>query len=93
MHINLSPEIEQYLQLKVGSGFYSNASEVIRDAIRRMRDEDDKLERLRAAVQRGDESLDRGEGHSYSSDRLEAITQKAFSNSRNGKIINIDVKP
>ena len=46
MHINLSPEIEHYLQLKVGTGFYSNASEVVRDTIRRMRQEDEKLERL-----------------------------------------------
>ncbi len=43
MHINLSQEMEQYLQNKVCTGFYSNASEVIRDAIRRMREEDEKL--------------------------------------------------
>jgi len=36
MHINLSPEMEQFVQRKVDTGFYSNASEVIRDAIRRM---------------------------------------------------------
>ncbi|WP_365303318.1 type II toxin-antitoxin system ParD family antitoxin, partial [uncultured Thiodictyon sp.] len=50
MHINLSPEMEQYLQVKVGTGYYSNASEVVRDAIRRMRDEDEKLAVLRSAV-------------------------------------------
>lgn len=93
MHIKLSPEFEQSLQLKVGSGFYSNASEVIRDALRRMREEDEKLEQLRAAVQIGDEQLNRGEGQSYSSSRLESITEKAFSNSRNGKKISIDVQP
>jgi antitoxin ParD1/3/4 len=48
MHINLSSEMEQYIQRKVGTGFYSNASEVVRDAIRRMREEDEKLEALRA---------------------------------------------
>jgi Arc/MetJ-type ribon-helix-helix transcriptional regulator len=35
--------MEQYLQFKVGTGYYSNASEVVRDAIRRMRDEDGYL--------------------------------------------------
>lgn len=93
MHINLSPEIEQYLQLKVGTGFYSNASEVVRDAIRRMWEEDEKLEKLRAAVQIGDEQLDRGEGLAYSSSRLEAITEKAFRNARNGKKVSTDVTP
>lgn len=93
MHINLSPEIEHYLQAKVGTGFYSNASEVIRDAIRRMREEDEKLEKLRAAVQIGDEQLERGEGIVYSASRLEAITEKALSNARNGKKVSADVTP
>jgi antitoxin ParD1/3/4 len=93
MHINLSPEIEQYLQSKVGTGFYSNASEVVRDAIRRMWEEDEKLAKLRAAVQLGDEQLDHGEGVAYSSDRLEKITEKALSNARNGKKVSADVKP
>lgn len=91
MHINLSPEIEHYLQLKVGTGFYSNASEVVRDAIRRMWEEDEKLEKLRSAIQVGDEQLDQGEGQSYSSSRLDAITEKAFKNARNGKKISPDV--
>lgn len=93
MHINLSPEIEQYLQSKVGTGFYSNASEVVRDAIRRMWEEDEKLAKLRAAVQLGDEQLDRGEGVAYSSARLDKITEKALSNARSGKKVSDDVKP
>lgn len=91
MHINLSPEIEQYLQVKVGTGFYSNASEVVRDAIRRMWEEDDKLEKLRTAVRIGDEQLECGEGIVYSASRLEAITEKALSNARNGKKVSADV--
>ena len=70
MHINLSPEIEQYLQAKVGTGFYGNVSEVVRDAIRRMWEDDEKLAKLRAAIQVGDEQLDRGEGVAYTTERL-----------------------
>ena len=93
MHVNLSPEIEQYLQSKVGAGFYGNASEVIRDAIRRMKEEEDKLTALRTAVQVGDEQLDRGEGTSYTPERLEAITANAFANAARGKVVSADVKP
>ena len=78
MHINLSQEMEQYLHSKVGAGFYSNASEVVRDAIRRMREEDEKL----AAVLVGDDQLDRGEGMPYTPERLAAITDKAFANNK-----------
>lgn len=93
MHINLSPEIEQYLQAKVGTGFYSNVSEVVRDAIRRMWEDDEKLAKLRAAIQVGDEQLDRGEGVAYTTERLELITETALNNFRNGKKINKDVTP
>lgn len=91
MHINLSQEMEQYLQSKVVTGFYSNASEVVRDAIRRMREEDAKLSALQVAVRVGDEQLDRGEGITYTTERLEAITEKAFANARRGKKVNPDV--
>ena len=36
MHIKLSAEMNAYIKSKVASGFYGNATEVIRDAIRRM---------------------------------------------------------
>ena len=93
MHINLSQEMEQYLQSKVGTGFYSNSSEVVRDAIRRMREEDEKLAALRAAVQIGDGQLDRGEGVAYTPERLETITANALANARRGKKANPDVAP
>ena len=93
MHINLSPEVEKYLQSKVDSGFYSNASEVVRDAIRRMWEEDEKLEKLRIAVKLGDEQLDKGEGIAYTKDRLTYITDKAFDNAMKGKKVKSDVKP
>ena len=34
MNISLTPELEKYVRLKVASGLYNNASEVIREALR-----------------------------------------------------------
>ena len=34
MHISLTPELEAGIKKKVASGYYNNASEVIRDALR-----------------------------------------------------------
>lgn len=93
MHLNISAEMEQYLQAKVGTGFYGNVSEVVRDAIRRMRDEDEKLAALRAAVRAGDEQLALGQGRDYTPERLEQITEQAHANSRNGKKVSGDVTP
>lgn len=34
MHISLTPELEAAVKAKVASGFYNNASEVVREALR-----------------------------------------------------------
>lgn len=34
MHISLTPELEDAVKAKVASGFYNNASEVVREALR-----------------------------------------------------------
>lgn len=65
MNISLTPPLEALVQEKVASGFYNNASEVIREALRLMyeRDRRDaaKLELLRREAASGFEALDRGE--------------------------------
>jgi antitoxin ParD1/3/4 len=93
MHINLTKEMESYLQTKVSGGFYSNASEVIRDAIRRMREADEKLEALRAAVRVGDEQLDRGEGQPYTPELLDKMTEAARQGAKQGRKVGRDVTP
>jgi antitoxin ParD1/3/4 len=93
MHINLSPEMEKFVQSKVETGFYSNASEVIRDAIRRMREEEEKTAALRAALKVGDDQLDKGEGVPYTPDLLNRVTEKAKDNARRRKKVNPDVIP
>jgi antitoxin ParD1/3/4 len=93
MHINLSPEMEKFVQSKVDSGFYSNASEVIRDAIRRMREDEDKIAALRKALQVGDDQLDKGEGAQYSPELLTRLTEKAKDNARRRKKKDPDVVP
>ena len=41
MNISLTPELEQYVQEKVTSGFYTSVSEVIRESLRLMHTYDD----------------------------------------------------
>lgn len=48
MHISLTPELERAVKVKVDSGLYNNASEVIREALRlalRMEAENEWLKR------------------------------------------------
>jgi antitoxin ParD1/3/4 len=59
-NINLTPEMDQFVDSKIQSGQYANASEVLRAGLRALeedeREDQAKLEGLRAAVQAGEDS-------------------------------------
>lgn len=66
MDVSLTPELKQFVQERVASGQNQSANDVILDALRllqsRQRQDEEKLDWLRAAVAEGIASLDRGEG-------------------------------
>lgn len=93
MHVNLSPEMESYIKGKVGGGFYGNATEVIRDAIRRMQAEEERIAAFRAAVAKGDAQLEQGEGAAYTPELIAAMTQTAIKDMHSGNPMDADVLP
>lgn len=93
MHVNLSNEMESYIKSKVASGFYGNATEVIRDAIRRMQAEESRTAAWQAAIAKGDAQLDRGEGAPHTPELMERITQSAINTMHSGQPIDPDVLP
>ena len=93
MHVNLSPEMEEFIKEKVASGFYGNATEVIRDAIRRMQADESRVAAWQAALKQGDEQLDRGEGIAYTPTALNEITTSARSAMHSVQPMDSDVLP
>lgn len=73
MHINLSKEMEAYIRSKVEGGFYGNATEVIRDAVRRMYEDEAQFKAFQEAVDEGEEELERGEGIRWTKDTMKRI--------------------
>jgi antitoxin ParD1/3/4 len=65
MNVNLTPELEALVQRKVASGLYNNQSEVVREALRLLAEQDKLREahhkELRAALAEGLAQADRGE--------------------------------
>jgi antitoxin ParD1/3/4 len=66
MHISLTPELESRVKARVESGFYNNASEVIRDALRFWEQNEAlvqrmKLDALRRKLAEGEAQARRGE--------------------------------
>jgi antitoxin ParD1/3/4 len=48
MNVNVTPELEAFVNEKVKSGLYNSASEVIRESLRLLKEQDD-LKKLRLA--------------------------------------------
>ncbi len=75
-NVNLTDHFDRFIEVEVKSGRYSNASEVVREALRLMerRKQEDrvKLKWLRGAVKEGLDEIDGGEGREFGSvDELE----------------------
>lgn len=66
MNVSLTPELEALVNQKVQSGLYSSASEVVREALRLMKERDDsravQLKQLKREISLGIRQLDRGQG-------------------------------
>lgn len=84
MNVSLTPELERLVNDKVESGLYQTASEVVREALRLLKQRDEAREQLRADVQAGFSQLMRDEGVIYSAgspkvlaDRIKAEGRKA----------------
>jgi len=65
MNVSLTPELERLVNEKVESGLYRTASEVVREALRLLKERDYAREQLRGDVQAGVDALARGEGRIY----------------------------
>ena len=77
MNINFPPADAGYIKSKVEGGYYSNATEMVRDAIRRMREQDDQHGRLLAALEIGERDIAAGRTVPYTPDLLKQIEQEA----------------
>lgn len=95
MNINFPPVDEQYLENIVADGYYSNKTEAVRDAVRRMREGRFGIpgkQNLRA-LQIGLDQIDRGEYAEYTPEMMKAIMQKAIQSAGNGRAYKDEVIP
>ncbi|BBD64155.1 CopG/Arc/MetJ family transcriptional regulator [Nostoc commune NIES-4072] len=71
MNVSLTPELEKWVQSKVESGMYTSASEVIREGLRLLKEQDAlkaiRLADLRREIQQG---IDSGESRPLNMDEI-----------------------
>lgn len=82
MNVSLTPELETLVNDKVKSGNYNSASEVVREALRLLREQDElkriRREELRREVMKGVDEIRNGQGIVYSSaeELVEAVISR-----------------
>lgn len=73
MNVNLTPQLEELVRAKVSSGLYTSASEVVREALRLLQEQDQmreaKLDELRRDVRKG---IDSGSSAAWDAQALKA---------------------
>lgn len=83
MNVNLTDRLEEFVRDKVDSGLYNSASEVVRDALRLLEEQDQfrkaKLEALRGEIQEG---LDSGRSAPLDMGVIKAKARKLFEAER-----------
>lgn len=76
MNVSLTPELEELVNQKVESGLYNSASEVIREGLRLLKEQDAlkriRQEELRREVLKGYEQSQRGESRPLDVEAIKA---------------------
>jgi antitoxin ParD1/3/4 len=65
VNVSLTPELERLIHDKVETGSYQTASEVVREALRLLKQRDDGLIQLRQDIHAGLAQIERGEYTEY----------------------------
>jgi antitoxin ParD1/3/4 len=93
MHLKLGHEFDGFIQAQVDSGMYGNATEVIRDALRHMknRQEEKSLESIQALLAVGEKQIANGETIAYNPGLLDRLRKEAIENSQKSKSVKDEI--
>ncbi len=79
MNVSLTPELERLVNDKVKSGMYNSASEVIRESLRLLQEQDElkriRRDELRREIMLGVDQIRRGESITLTSEELPAFAE------------------
>jgi antitoxin ParD1/3/4 len=80
MNVSLTPELEKLVDDKVASGMYHSASEVVREALRLLKEQDElrqqRLKALQSDIAIGLQQLDDGQSVVLNDETLQAIKHR-----------------
>lgn len=93
MHIRFTEVDDQFIKSQAQNGFYTNETELVRDAVGCMREERDREERFKNAVAQGLQATMREESTPLTKDLLEELKERAIQKARDNKPYNTSHAP
>lgn len=89
MNVSLTKELENFVNELVSSGMYYSASEVVRDGLRLLKEQEQlkkiRVEELRAEIIKGFDQSQNGESKPLDIEAVKAEGEKRLRHKRNGK--------
>jgi antitoxin ParD1/3/4 len=92
MSVSLARDLEAMIRERVASGRYTDADEVVREALRLL-EERDQLDHLRSLLAVAQAEADRGELIDFTPELVDEIAQRARERVRRGEAPDPDVCP
>lgn len=85
MHVRFADADESFIKTEVQDGFYTNETELVRDAVRRMRQEKERAKQFEGAIAKGIHAIERGETMQLTPALLQEIKEEAIQKARTGQ--------
>ena len=89
MNISITPELEELIDKKVKTGMYNSASEVVREGLRLLKEQDElkelRLKELKKEIQKGYDSATNGNVAEVNLNQFKDKVRARGSNGKNGK--------
>ena len=78
------PSVDRaFIKSQVKEGYYTSEIEVVRDAVRRLREEQEKITRFKMAVMKGVEDIEAGRVSPYTPEMMRDIIRTAIREEEN----------
>ncbi len=85
MHIRFAEVDENFIKTEVQNGFYANETELVRDAVRRLREEKERTNRIHSAVMQGAKDIAEGRTTPLTPELMKELVQSGIERAKSGE--------
>ena len=85
MHVRFAEVDENFIKTEVEHGFYTSETELVRDAVRRLREDKQRGNPFYAAVMKGVADIEAGRTTPLTPELMEELKQDGYNRARQGQ--------